>query len=127
MRLQASLLHVILIHSAYTYSTTTCSQMFPPVWFSFIAPELLCKSYMITTSCTALYHSSGFFIIMSPAEGLHFSALVQLIFNSFFCLCPVHFNTSSFPRNPFSFHQNVIVDLAMRRKLVVLLFSPGDI
>ena len=48
-----------------------------PVWFSFIAPELLCKSYMITTSllCTALYHSSGFFI-MSPAEGLYFSALV---------------------------------------------------
>ena len=28
------------------------------------------------TICTALYHSSGFFIIMSPAEGLHFSALV---------------------------------------------------
>ena len=51
----------------------------PPVWFSFIAPELLCKSYMITTLCTALYHSSGFFIIMSPAEeGLHFSALVIL-------------------------------------------------
>ena len=24
------------------------------------------------------YHSSGFFIIMSPAEGLHFSALVCL-------------------------------------------------
>ncbi len=30
----------------------------------------------ITILCTALYHSSGFFIIMSPAEGLHFSALV---------------------------------------------------
>ena len=29
------------------------------------------------TICTALYQSSGFFIIMSPAEGLHFSALVQ--------------------------------------------------
>ena len=29
------------------------------------------------TICTALYYqSSGFFIIMSPAEGLHFSALV---------------------------------------------------
>ena len=28
------------------------------------------------TICTALYQSSGFFIIMSPAEGLHFSALV---------------------------------------------------
>ena len=25
------------------------------------------------------YHSSGFFIIMSPAEGLHFSALVILV------------------------------------------------
>ena len=31
------------------------------------------------TICTALYQSSGFFIIMSPAEGLHFSALVILI------------------------------------------------
>ena len=30
------------------------------------------------TICTALYQSSGFFIIMSPAEGLHFSALVCL-------------------------------------------------
>ena len=28
------------------------------------------------TICTALYQSSGLFIIMSPAEGLHFSALV---------------------------------------------------
>ena len=28
------------------------------------------------TICTALYQSSCFFIIMSPAEGLHFSALV---------------------------------------------------
>ena len=68
---------VILIQCEYTYSTnTTCSQMFQhasSVWFSFITPELLCKSCMI---CTALYHSSGFFIIMSPAEGLHFSALV---------------------------------------------------
>ena len=34
------------------------------------------------TICTALYQSSGFFIIMSPAEGLHFSALVCL----FVCL-----------------------------------------
>ena len=32
------------------------------------------------TICTALYHSSGFFIIMSPAEGLHFSALVLYVF-----------------------------------------------
>ena len=31
------------------------------------------------TICTALYQSSGFFIIMSPAEGLHFSALVIII------------------------------------------------
>ena len=30
------------------------------------------------TICTALYQSSGFFIIMSPAEGLHFSALVHI-------------------------------------------------
>ena len=30
------------------------------------------------TICTALYQSSGFFIIMSPAEGLHFSALVLI-------------------------------------------------
>ena len=30
------------------------------------------------TICTALYQSSGFFIIMSPAEGLHFSALVKI-------------------------------------------------
>ena len=51
----------------------------PPVWFSFIAPELLCKSYMITTSLHALHYISGFFIIMSPAEGLHFSALVTII------------------------------------------------
>ena len=28
------------------------------------------------TLCTALYHSSGFFIII-PTEGLHFSALVD--------------------------------------------------
>ena len=35
-------------------------------------------SSVIHTTCTALYHSSGFFIIMSPAEGLHFSALVCL-------------------------------------------------
>ncbi len=31
------------------------------------------------TICTA-YQSSGFFIIMSPAEGLHFSALVLFIY-----------------------------------------------
>ena len=31
---------------------------------------------MITTSLYALHYISGFFIIMSPAEGLHFSALV---------------------------------------------------
>ncbi len=48
----------------------------PPVWFSFIAPEMLCNSYMITTSLYALHYISGFFLIMSPAEGLHFSALV---------------------------------------------------
>ena len=35
------------------------------------------------TICTALYHSSGFFIIMSPAEGLHFSVLVHMV--SFVC------------------------------------------
>ncbi len=28
------------------------------------------------------YHSSGFFIIMSPAEGLHFSALVIILIDS---------------------------------------------
>ena len=33
------------------------------------------------TICTALYQSSGFFIIMSPAEGLHFSALVLCSFS----------------------------------------------
>ncbi len=38
------------------------------------------------TICTALYQSSGFFIIMSPAEGLHFSALVVLVFvHDFHC------------------------------------------
>ena len=31
------------------------------------------------TICTALYQSFGFFIIMSPAEGLHFSALVMYV------------------------------------------------
>ena len=56
----------------------------PPVWFSFIAPELLHVQVMHDddnniTICTALYQSSGFFIIMSPAEGLHFSALVTII------------------------------------------------
>ncbi len=66
---------VILIHSAYIYPVLKCFSM-PPVWFSLIAPELLCKSYMITTSLYALHYISGFFIIMSPAEGLHFSALV---------------------------------------------------
>ena len=35
------------------------------------------------------YHSSGFFIIMSPAEGLHFSALVCL----FVCLFVMGFST----------------------------------
>ena len=35
------------------------------------------------TICTALYQSSGFFIIMSPAEGLHFSALVII----WTCIC----------------------------------------
>ncbi len=46
----------------------------PPVWFSFIAFELL---LLVIHATHALhYHSSGFFIIMSPAEGLHFSALV---------------------------------------------------
>ena len=60
----------------------------PPVWFSFIAPELLCK-YMITTSLYALHYISGFFIIMSPAEGLHFSALVCL----FVCLFVMGFST----------------------------------
>ncbi len=43
---------------------------------SFIAPELLCYLISHTSTFTALYHSSGF---LSPAEGLHFSALV--------CLC----------------------------------------
>ena len=33
------------------------------------------------TICTALYQSSGLFIIMSPAEGLHFSALVFIQLN----------------------------------------------
>ena len=42
------------------------------------------------TICTALYQSSGFFIIMSPAEGLHFSALVvistpKLLHSSSYC------------------------------------------
>ena len=37
------------------------------------------------TICTALYQSSGFFIIMSPAEGLHFSALVCLFVCLFVC------------------------------------------
>ena len=41
------------------------------------------------TICTALYQSSGFFIIMSPAEGLHFSALVCL----FVCLSRVYLLT----------------------------------
>ena len=41
------------------------------------------------TICTALYQSSGFFIIMSPAEGLHFSALVCL----FVCLSQVYLLT----------------------------------
>ena len=49
----------------------------PPVWFSFIAPELLCKSCMHdddnNITIIMLYQSFGF---MSPAEGLHFSALV---------------------------------------------------
>ena len=77
----------------------------PPVWFSFIAPELLCKSYMITTSLYALHYISGFFLIMSPAEGLHFSALVcyprrlgghgysSLLVCLFVCLFVIGFST----------------------------------
>ncbi len=30
-------------------------------------------------------HSTGFFIIMSPAEGLHFSALVFVLFTCIYC------------------------------------------
>ncbi len=42
---------------------------------------MLVKSYMIfITTCTALYHFSGFFITCtSPAEGLHFSALASML------------------------------------------------
>ena len=76
---------VILIHSAIVpLPVLKCFSM-PPVWFSFIAPELLCKSYMITTSLYALHYISGFFLIMSPAEGLHFSALVCLFVCLFVC------------------------------------------
>ena len=41
------------------------------------------------TICTALYQSFGFFIIMSPAEGLHFSALVYIstVFPASTCTC----------------------------------------
>ena len=67
---------VILIHSAY--STTTCSQMFQHA----LQSGLVLLLYVITTSLYALHYISGFFIIMSPAEGLHFSALVCL----FVCL-----------------------------------------
>ena len=46
-----------------------------PVWFSFIALELpTCHTRYI--HCMHYITSSGFFIIMSPVEGLHFSALV---------------------------------------------------
>ena len=44
--------------------------------------QVMHDDYNNITICTALYQSSGFFIIMSPAEGLHFSALVCL----FVCL-----------------------------------------
>ncbi len=44
---------------------------------------------VIHATCTALYHSSGFFIIMSPAEGLHFSALVRVIYTYNFLVSPV--------------------------------------
>ena len=72
---------VILIYSARSIVPLPVLKCFsmPPVWFSFIAPELLCKSYMITTSLYALHYISGFFLIMSPAEGLHFSALVWFV------------------------------------------------
>ena len=42
------------------------------------------------TICTALYQSSGFFIIMSPAEGLHFSALVYALCGGQVCLGLLH-------------------------------------
>ncbi len=36
-------------------------------------------TWYVHATCTA-FHSSGFFIITSPAEGLHFSALVFTLF-----------------------------------------------
>ena len=41
------------------------------------------------TICAALYQSSGFFIITSPAEGLHFSALVGCAVTCAFYFCSV--------------------------------------
>ena len=44
-----------------------------------LAPELLCYRQLSHIHDIHHYmHSSGFFIIMSPAEGLHFSALVLI-------------------------------------------------
>ena len=64
--------------TVYLLPVLKCFSM-PPV---FIAPELLCKSCMMMITTALHYISllvSGFFIIMSPAEGLHFSALVYLV------------------------------------------------
>ena len=46
---------------------------------------MLCYSYMLHA---LHYHSSGFFIITSTAEGLHFSALVLFV-----CLFVIGFST----------------------------------
>ena len=57
------------------------------------------------TICTALYQSFGFFIIMSPAEGLHFSALVMTLSVASFWLM-YFFMHSAFVMD----HQGVIQD-----------------
>ena len=54
--------------------------------------QVMHDDYNNITICTALYQSSGFFIIMSPAEGLHFSAL-GLFVCLFVCLSQVYLLT----------------------------------
>ena len=53
------------------------------------------------TICTALYQSSGFFIIMSPAEGLHFSALVMacLMIISMYSWVPLPLSLAEFSKS----------------------------
>ncbi len=63
---------------SYRSELRLCSQMFQHASTSLLLLSCCARQLGHTShTYTALYHSSGFFIIVSPAEGWHFTALVH--------------------------------------------------